>query len=246
MAKALRCPFATFDPDGATPGGYMTPRVAILHVTTVERDSQSHGGLEWHFEIDLDGNIEQSVECNRQAAANYKANGFAISIETWGFGDGLWTAQQLAAILKLLRWLNVEWGIPLRVCPAWDSSGVGYHIQFGTPGYWTNVAKACPGKNRIKQFWDVIVPALVNGTDIELPTITEGEAVASVFAMYLLYLGITQDEIMNSPTLRRDVSYHCWQITSGQVTEERKRADLEAWATAQNVYPTVGAAGWWK
>ena len=42
---------------------------------------------------------------------------------------------------------------------------------------------------------------------------------------------------MTSPTLSQDVSYHTWQLTTGQMTPEKKRADIEAWGRAQNLYP---------
>lgn len=240
---ATRCPFARWNPTGATPGGIITPRVQIMHCTAISVDAHPHSGLEWHFEIDFEGKIDQLVDCNRRADANYLANNFAISVENWGLGEGFLTAAQLDANVRLARWLNVEWGIPLTKATRWDGSGQGYHTQF--PEWFPN-PKSCPGPNRKQQFSDVYLPTLASGGQIVLPTITEGEAVASVFKMYLLYLGITEDEIMNSEQLRLDVSYHCWQITSGQKTEESKRADIEAWARAQNLYPTVPAQGWWK
>lgn len=246
MAKLARCPFARWDPDGATPGKSMTPTQVILHVTTVERDSQSHDGLEWHFEIDYDGNIEQSVLCNRQAAANYKANVRAISIETWGKGEGEWTAKQIEAIIKLLRWLNAEWNIPLTPCPRWDAPGIGYHIMFGSPGMWTNVAKSCPGPKRIEQFKKILVPRLAN-VEIE-PVRTEDEIMSDIIKMFLVYLGITEDEIMNSQDLREQISLHTWQVLEGidGTTMASKRRDLEAWARAQRLYPAVPSPGWWK
>jgi hypothetical protein len=118
------------------------------------------GGIESHFHVRKDGVIEQYRSIYYQADANYLANDFAVSIETQGFGAGEWTPQQIASIKRLLEWLNRAAGIPLRKCPEWDSSGVGYHIQFGSPGKWTPVAKSCPGPDRVKQFNNVLVPWL--------------------------------------------------------------------------------------
>lgn len=246
MVQLALCPFARYDPDGSTPGPRMTPTQAILHVSAAERDSQAHGGLEWHFEIDYDGNVEQQVMCNLQAAANYKANVRAISIETWGLGDGFWTAKQINAILRLLRWLNSEWGVPLVQTPAWDKPGIGYHILWGTPGMWTPVAKACPGKNRIQQYKDIILPALAAGGEVHVPNVKEADVMADILAYFLVYLGMTEDEIMNSQEQRENVSYHTWQLTSGQKTPEQKRAEIEAWARGQKLYPKVPSKDWWK
>lgn len=159
-AAKLEIPAGSNDP-------VIVPRVAILHVDAgnakslhrLFMDNQSNGsGVESHFHVRTDGTVEQYRSIYRQADANYHANRFAVSIETQGLGDGEWTAEQLKAIKLLLGWLNRECGIPLVKCPEWDGTGVGYHIQFGSPGAWTNVAKACPGPKRIAQFENVLVP----------------------------------------------------------------------------------------
>ncbi len=159
------CPFAKaklIDPGSSDPR--ITPRVAILHVdaggakTLYSYFKYRSGGIESHFHIRWTGVIEQYRDTDWQADANYRANDFGISIETQGFGNGRWTKRQRESIQRLLLWLHETHGIPLRVPPAWDSSGVGYHIQFGTPGYWTNVAKSCPGPERITQYRRWLVP----------------------------------------------------------------------------------------
>lgn len=140
------------------------PRVAILHVdagnasTLFDFFRLRSGGIESHFHIRLDGVVEQYRSIYFQADANNLANDFAVSIETQGYGAGKWTDAQLEAIQKLLLWLNAEADIPLVKCPKWDGAGVGYHVQFGAPGYWTPVAKSCPGPERVEQFNTVLVP----------------------------------------------------------------------------------------
>ena len=157
FAKHLLIPAGDNDPP-------ITPRVAILHVDAGNAaslwDFFSHrsGGIESHFHVQRDGGLEQYRSIYRQADANHLANDFAVSIETQGFGPGEWTPEQVDTIQRLLLWLNTEAGIPLQKCPQWDGSGVGYHIQFGSPGMWTPVAKSCPGPDRIRQFHDVLVP----------------------------------------------------------------------------------------
>lgn len=153
---------ATWDPAGTTPGGYMDPRLVIFHVTAGEGDAQPHSGLEWHFEVSYSGAIEQGVDTNQQAAANYLANPFAISIETEGFGDGVWTDAQLDSLVLLSEWSMANHPLILRQrCPVWDGSGFGYHVMFGAPGPWTPVAKSCPGPRRIRQFDEVLLPRIL-------------------------------------------------------------------------------------
>jgi hypothetical protein len=159
------CPFAV---PRLIPAGSNDPKIdaraAILHVdaggaeTLYEYFRDRSGGIESHFFIKWDGTIEQYRDTDYQADANYRANDFAISIETQGYGNGSWTKAQLKSIKRLLLWLHETEGIPLHKIGKWNGAGVGYHTQFGAPGPWTPVAKSCPGPNRIKQFEEVLVP----------------------------------------------------------------------------------------
>lgn len=146
------------------------PRLIILHVDGGNaydlHDYFAHrsGGVESHFHIASDGTVFQYRDTVFQADANYRANDFAISIETQGTAAGEWSLEQLHSIKTLLWWLSEIHGIPLEKAKAWDGTGVGYHIQFGAPGYWTPVAKSCPGIKRIRQFENVIVPWMLTVT----------------------------------------------------------------------------------
>lgn len=159
------CPFAVkkLIPPGSNDPA-ITPRVAVLHVDAGDNPSlyeyfrDRSGGIESHFHITKTGLIEQYRDTGFQADANHKANDFAVSIETQGYGTGVWTKAQLESIKRLLLWLNQTHGIPLRKADSWDGSGVGYHVQFGAPGPWTPVAKSCPGPGRINQFNTILVP----------------------------------------------------------------------------------------
>lgn len=165
--------FAPFAIDRNIPAGpsdpVIVPRVVVLHVDAGNASSLyeyfdgKSGGIESHFFVKRNGLIEQYRSIYREADANYLANPFAVSIETQGFAEGEWTAAQIDGINRILSWLYVETngGIPLAKCPTWNGSGVGYHIQFGSPGKWTNRKKSCPGPDRIKQFQEIIVPGLV-------------------------------------------------------------------------------------
>lgn len=159
------CPFARhrlISPGSNDPR--INARMAILHVDAGNNSSLHgyfngpSGGIESHFFVKKNGKIEQYRDTNYQADANLNANGFAVSIETQGYGGGKWTRRQLKSIKRLLVWLNDAEGIPLHEATGPYGSGVGYHVQFGAPGAWTPVAKSCPGPKRIKQYENDIVP----------------------------------------------------------------------------------------
>jgi hypothetical protein len=171
------CPFATHRliPPGSNDPA-IAPRIAILHVDAGNADSLydyfngPSGGIESHFFVKRDGEIEQYRDTGLQADANLDANDFAVSIETQGFAVGEWTPEQLDSIQRLLLWLHQEHpAIRLAPCDAWDGSGIGYHVMFGAPGHWTPVSKSCPGPDRVRQFHNVIVPWLRAGADQEDP-----------------------------------------------------------------------------
>lgn len=149
--------------------GPIKPRVAILHIAVSEAASlydyfkNRSGGIESHFYIRRDGTVEQYRDTALQADANMQANDFAVSIETQGMGSGEWTVEQLEAIKELLLWLNKVHGIPLVKCPAWNGSGVGYHILFLAE--WAGKPRSCPGPDRIKQFDSVLVPWMARVVD---------------------------------------------------------------------------------
>jgi len=145
---------------------------AILHVDAGNSKSLygyfngPSGGIESHFHVPKELPVEQYRDTGREADANLKANSFIkngkrygfISIETQGFGAGEWNAYQLAEIKALLLWLSKTHNFPLRRCPGPFESGVGYHTMWGAPSAWTPVAKDCPGRDRVKQFSNVLVP----------------------------------------------------------------------------------------
>jgi hypothetical protein len=134
-------------------------------------------GIESHFYIRFNGEIEQYRDTGTQADAQLDGNGFIrggrfvgfLSVETEGRGAGLWTESQLATLKKLSRWVHEQFDVPLRVCPEWNSPGYGYHTLFGSPSHWTPEVKTCPGPDRIKQFNEIIVPWLAAGAPEEEP-----------------------------------------------------------------------------
>lgn len=145
----------------------------ILHVTDSESRSlydwwtSPGNSLESHFHVARDGYSEQYVDTGRSADANYRANRRpdgtgAISIETQGAdAGGPWTPDQLAELVRIIRWAHTTHGVPLRLCPGPDSPGIGWHVMWGAPGPWTPTAKICPGPTRIGQVRSTILPRLL-------------------------------------------------------------------------------------
>jgi hypothetical protein len=152
------------------------PIGVILHVdagnsgSLYDYFSTKSGGIESHFFIRKDGGVEQYRDTSYEADANYHGNSFVrngktygfISVETQGLATGEWTDAQITEIKKLLLWAHEVHGIPLVKCPAWNEAGVGYHVMWGAPGPWTPVAKDCPGRDRVRQFNNVLVPWFKN------------------------------------------------------------------------------------
>lgn len=178
-----RCPFASWTP---LPENWSQPRITptqiILH-SAVSRASSLYGYfsspgvvLESHFYIDQDGGIEQMLDTEVRADANYQANPRAVSIETWDNGDPdriVWNQAQFAALARLVRWLSDTHSVPLRSCPSWTATGVGYHSQFPE---WSPVRKTCPGLARRPQVPQII--AAVAGSAVlgsRIPDLTPSE-----------------------------------------------------------------------
>lgn len=152
----------------------ITPIGVILHSRGGVGDSLydyfdgPSGGIESHGYIRFGGEFEQYRDTQYEADANYKGNSFFkdgvrygfLSVETEGYGTESWADAQIDTILDFCQWTQIEHKVLMRECPTPYSSGVGYHIQFGSPGAWTPVAKICPGPIRIEQYRKVIIPTL--------------------------------------------------------------------------------------
>lgn len=141
-------------------------RIGILHVDAANAyDLEDYfryrsGGIESHGHIPRDGSLFQYRDTAFQADANYRANDFALSFETQGYGTGTWTDAQISMIKRVMLWCVQAHGIPLRQVSTWNDprGGWGYHTLFGAPSPWTPVAKSCPGEDRKKQFHNILVP----------------------------------------------------------------------------------------
>ncbi len=137
------------------------PKVIVEHYTVTSTfqqtfntfapdvaDSELHElpGTCAHYVIDRDGTIYQlvprSIMCRHTVGLNYTA----IGIEHVGFSDGeiLRNAKQLAASLRLTRWLRCRYGIDTRnVIGHSESVSSPYHrerverLKHQTHGDWT-------------------------------------------------------------------------------------------------------------
>lgn len=128
-------------------------------------------GIESHFYVRFDGTIIQYRSIFFEADANFSGNSFSLGGKLVGFisveheggfpnGQGVLTPQQLASFKAIVLWVKSQADFPLRVCPAWNAPGVGYHSLFKE---WNPNGHTCPGPDRIKQFRSAIVPWLARG-----------------------------------------------------------------------------------
>lgn len=163
------------------PAGANDPEIdpvgVILHVAVSTSDDirgvfTDGRGIESHFYVTFAGKVLQYRSIFREADAQFDGNSFTdpttgrlagfVSVETEGMGPGKWSTAQLAAIRRIIAYVHGQRPFPLRVCPAWNAGGVGYHSLFEQ---WNHNAHSCPGVNRIGQFRDEIAPWLAHGLD---------------------------------------------------------------------------------
>jgi hypothetical protein len=155
----------------------ITPRLLIFHsIVGSARSAHGHflngSNLESTFIVAKSGLIWQTMDTERQADANYRANRIAGSVETGDDGDpnsDPWTPQQLDALAWIAWQYHQLHGVPLRRADRPDGAGIGYHTLFGAPSPWTPVAKSCPGIIRIRQFDQVLLPRIVAGPGAIIP-----------------------------------------------------------------------------
>ncbi len=141
--------------------------------------------VESHFWVSNHGDITQMMDTEVRADANLAANIRAISIETEDDGDpegNPWTIPQLQEMAELGVWLALEHDIPAQLIETHDGPGFGWHSMFGftdpynligpIPNPWTpSLGKTCPGSTRIRQFVDVLLPAIQKG--LSTPDLSE-------------------------------------------------------------------------
>lgn len=165
----------------------IAPRAVILHTAWSASSSlfgffQNNSDLESHFYVANDGTVEQYMDTAIRADANYKANGYAISIETQDdkqIKD--WTPQQLDAIVALIDWICRVHAIPRVQIARSDGAGIGWHTMWGSPSDWTPNTKSCPGANRIAQTRTVVIERVAALGRVTPPVIEKDSEMDQLF-----------------------------------------------------------------
>ncbi len=133
--------------------------------------------VESHLWFPFAGPPVQMIDTEVRADANYRANRDSISAETEDDGDPIgnpWNAHQIDGLARFLAWCHETYRIPLRLCQSPTSPGVGWHAQWSYPSdpfgqtgspadspWTTSLGKICPGKTRIRQLVDVVLPTAI-------------------------------------------------------------------------------------
>lgn len=154
----------------------------ILHVAVSEAKSlagwfnNQSAGASSHFYVRRDGTIEQYLDLDYISWANGAGNSRSITVETQGGATGKWTPEQVAANVKIVRFANSHYGVPMVEMKdsKKTSRGVGYHL-LGVPAtrtqkllgrsqtggeLWSSaVGKVCPGPERVKQVPEIVKAA---------------------------------------------------------------------------------------
>jgi len=191
-----RAPFASWEPlpENSTQSA-IKPTQFIIH-TAVDHKldipayfRRQDIKVESHFWLTRAGRLVQMMDTEIRADANYKANrrpdgSGAISVETEDDGDpeGIpWTPQQIRILVALVRWCGHAHDIPMRVCRTPSDPGIGWHSMwsYGDPvnltgtaraSQWTTaLGKTCPGRTRIKQLVNDVLPMAFDGSDTSVP-----------------------------------------------------------------------------
>lgn len=108
-----------------------------------------------HFIIGQDGEVVQMVELDTVAWAEADYNESSISIEHVGFTGHQLTGPQLAASLKLIRWLCHMFDIPAKRTSSPNHPGVIGHGELGVAG---GNHPDCPGAPVLSQLGRVLSP----------------------------------------------------------------------------------------
>jgi hypothetical protein len=138
--------------------------------------------IEPTYILDLDGRMAQLVDAFTKADCQYKANGFAASVETQDRGSATlastpWSPEQVEQLAGVAAWMHLHPRIRLPLTPAtkWDGTGIGPHRQF--PEWSVYQGKTCPGDARVAQIPQILALAneIAYSTSPEPPTPEESE-----------------------------------------------------------------------
>lgn len=209
--------------------------VGSLAGTRAMFKSGGYKGTESHFGTDGPGSIEQWVDTDYSADANYLGSRRVISIENADHGPGFkswntrgdnvppFTPAQIEANAQIIAWAHKVHGIPIKLIPDTKPGrrGVGYHAQ-GVPGNglvsggisWSKArGKVCPGRRRIAQIPQIIARAKQIAAGDTKPTpkpTTTTPTKKGLFDMSIIATGIntTKRTIQPGKTARIAVGKH--------------------------------------
>ncbi len=178
----VRYPAASWRPLGTQTEPRITPRILVFHTmvgylrgTDSLFRRQGYTGTESHFGVGgpwdgsaLDGAVWQWQSIAYQADAQNAGNAYATSIETSDGGDPLraWSTKQLNALVGIGLWWCRQTGAPARLVSSTSQSGLGYHAQFKA---WAPDGRTCPGRTRIAQLINVVIPRIAAGLGEDPP-----------------------------------------------------------------------------
>lgn len=149
----------------------ITPTCVVLH-TAVSRGSSLFGyfgrddvHVESHIYVPGDDyDVEQYIDSERQADAQFYGNAYALSAESWDNADPEhvpWTDLQLERLAHFCAWSHQTHQIPL-VTAHLDGNvvrGIGYHSQPEFHDLWNLSDHSCPAAPRIAQVPKIIARA---------------------------------------------------------------------------------------
>jgi len=160
-----------------------------LHVAVSEAASllgyfNTPGKPSSHFYVRKDGTVEQYVDTDYRAEADYEGNDTTISVETQGgvtdAQNEPWTSEQLTALAHLYAWAIATHGVAAKLATtsrlgeeSWGLSshrlGIDpYRVPDGMR-YSTKYGKTCPGDTKYRQVPDVFALATGNPPQADQP-----------------------------------------------------------------------------
>ena len=159
------CPFAKQRPLArAASKPKIHPTASAAHTAVTSAGGQQlgdffeHQRADSHFYVDRDGTLWQYQPVDVKSWAQYRGNDHAVSYETWDGGNPStpWNPAQMDSIVRLLVWLNRDWGISLEVASSCTGPGAAWHSKFAE---WNTDNHQCPGATRVGQLVQEVLPA---------------------------------------------------------------------------------------
>ena len=204
------CPFADWKPLPENDyQGSIVPTQLIIH-TAVDQPGPTNlekwfgresVKAESHFWLTNNGKLVQMMDTNVRANANRYADVRAISIETEDDGNpegNPWTPAQLDTLVRLIKWVKTAHDIPTSLIKTSTGAGIGWHSMFGFTdpiaqtgplrnNPWSfSYAKTCPGKTRINQFLNDVLPTAQGNMDSQLPLLKGSTGLLVTILQYIL------------------------------------------------------------